>query len=325
MIEYQNLILNNKVFLNLCNENFNCNSFLFDSSDEVFLKNFSYCFAKFLFCESTYKKPCGECLFCQKAEKLALADFTIYPKNNKNILVDDVKGLIESVNLSPIESDIKVFIFNNFSSANTQAQNKLLKILEEPPKNTYIILNVTNINKVLPTVASRCKKVRLNKLTQEELASTITNLAEEDKTKVLSLADGNLTKALNYSTSTDFLRVYNDVVFTLSNLKNSSELLKFSVKFNKSRQDFIYALEIFEAIFRDILLVRLGKQNLVQNKQILPKLNSFAQGLTADATDKLIKKIYEINKQLEFNCNYVLLLDNFLLYYLEVKFLCNRK
>ena len=63
-----------------------------------------------------------------------------YIKSNKNILVDDVKNLIEDAVLTPVESDKKIYIFKNFSSANTQSQNKLLKILEEPPKNVYIFL-----------------------------------------------------------------------------------------------------------------------------------------------------------------------------------------
>ena len=77
----------------------------------------------------------------------------------------------------------KVFIFNNFSSANIQSQNKLLKILEEPPKNTFIILNVTNINKVLPTVLSRCKKIRLLPLTKQEIQNNVSLNALSDSEK----------------------------------------------------------------------------------------------------------------------------------------------
>ena len=144
MIEYQNLILQNSQFKSLCNQPLNCNSFLFESADEIFLNNFSYCFAKYIFCNNLQNKPCNLCIQCQKVGLLTHSDLKIYPKNNKNILVDDVKDLIENINLTPIESDYKVFIFNNFSSANQQSQNKLLKILEEPPKNSFIILSQSN-------------------------------------------------------------------------------------------------------------------------------------------------------------------------------------
>lgn len=327
MIKYQNLIQNNNQFISLCNQNLNCNSFLFESDDELYLENFSYCFSKFLFCLSSENKPCNNCLNCKKTEKLAIADLIIYPKNNKNILVDDVKDLIDNVILTPIETNKKIFIFNNFSSATTQAQNKLLKILEEPPVNTFIILNVTNINKVLPTIISRCKKIRLNKLTNNELKNNINwgNLLEEQKEIVLGLCNGSLFKAINYSQNPEFLQTYSDVVETLENLKDSKQLLKYSVKFNKSKTSFEYALQIFETIFHDCLFIRLEKPDLIKNNNLLSQIQNFANFLTADALYLLIKKINEIKKQLEFNCNFVLLTDNFLLYYLEVKFLCNKK
>ncbi len=326
MIQYQNLILNNNQFINICNQTLNCNSFLFESEDNLFLENFSYCFAKYLFCVNN-KKPCNNCLYCQKVERLVLADLIVYPKTNKNILVEDVKDFIDNANLMPIESDKKVFIFNNFSTASIQVQNKLLKILEEPPKNTYIILNVNNINKVLPTILSRCKRLRLNKLNNKELISNLEwkSLDENSKSIILNIADGNLEKAENYSSNPDFLQISKEVVDTLSNLKDSKQLLKYSTKFNKSKKSFEYALEIFECIFRDVLLVRVGKESLLKNSFLLPQIKLYANALTADASYKLIKKINEIKKQLEFNCNYVLLVDNFLLYYLEVKFLCNKK
>lgn len=327
MINYQRIILNNNQFKSICNQVLNCNSFLFESCDEEYLENFSYCFAKYLYCLNDTKKPCNECINCKKIERLTLADLVIYPKNNKTILVDDVKDLVQNANLTPIESNLKVFIFNNFASANTQAQNKLLKILEEPPHNTYIILNVGNINKVLSTVSSRCKKIRLKKLTNDEINNNVNwgSITKESKNTILSLADGNLTKAINYSSNPEFLQIFNDVIYTLTNLKDSKQLLKYSSKFNKSKKSFEYALEIFEAVFRDVLLIRLNKQNLIQNTHLITELKMYANFLDADALYKLIKKIYEVKKQLEFNCNFVLLVDNFLLYYLEVKFLCNKK
>lgn len=327
MIEYQNLILNNNQFKTICNQKLNCNSFLFESVDELYLQNFSYCFAQYLFCNNQTNKPCNNCLSCKKVSRLAIADLVTYPKNNKTVLVDDIKNLIENVNLTPIESEIKVYIFNNFSSANQQSQNKLLKILEEPPKNTYIILNVTNINKVLPTIISRCKKITLKKLSNEELLNNLpqTSLSTQSLQTIINLADGNLTRVVNYSLNPEFLQTYKDTLFTLSNLKDSKQLLMYSIKFNKSKKTFEYFLEILETIFHDCLLIRLNKQNLVNNSQSLTELKTYSEMLDADSLYKLIKKIYEIKKQLEFNCNFVLLVDNFLLYYLEVKFLCNKK
>ena len=311
MIQYQNQIQQNSQFKNLCNSTLNCNSFLFESQDSVLLNNFAYSFAKFLMCESSSdNNPCNNCSQCKKVELLSHSDVIIYPKSNKNILVDDVKNLIEDAVLTPVESDKKIYIFKNFSSANTQSQNKLLKILEEPPKNVYIFLCVTNINKVLPTILSRCKKIRLETLSNEQIKSCLPEqltLSNEQLATVLDFAQGSIEKALDFCSSDNFLKTYNDCVQTLLEMKDSKTLLLYSTKFNKDKQIFEDCLDIFELLFRDILMIRLGQESLIKNKNIFEKLAIIANDFDSDAIDKIIKKIYFIKKQLTFNCNYIFL------------------
>ena len=102
MIEYSKQILNNDYFKLVCNTTTNCNSFLFESSDSIYLKNFALSFAKFLLCESSINKPCENCTSCQKSNILSHPDLIVLPKSNKSVLVDDVKSLIEQSYLSPI-------------------------------------------------------------------------------------------------------------------------------------------------------------------------------------------------------------------------------
>ena len=325
MIEYVNQILENDQFKNLCKKNLSGTSFLFESSDEVFLDNFVFSFAKFLLCEGN-SKPCESCVNCQKVNLLSHPDLKIYPETRTNILVDDVKDLIELSILSPIEANKKVFIFKNFSSANIQSQNKLLKILEEPPRNVYILLCVSNISKVLPTILSRCQKIRLNLLNSDELKKFLNfeNYSESDINKIICSANGNLSFALNYLNNPIFVKVFDYCLDILKNMKSSTELLKYSYLINKTREEFEVALSILENFYRDLLLIRLNKKNLVDNSFVLEELETISLEYDCDAIDKVIKKIYSIKKQLDFNCNYVLQCDSLLLYILEVKFLCKK-
>lgn len=332
MIEFQKQILQNEQFKKLCKSNISSNSFLFDSTDSVFLENFVLSFAKFILCgNKQYNLPCENCLSCQKSNLLTHPDLVIYPQNKKEVvLVEDVKNLIENAYLKPFEGDKKVFVFKNFSSANIQAQNKLLKILEEPPKNVFILLCVNNISKVLPTIVSRCQKIKLNGLSDEELATYIkpdklSNGDAQDKLKtIIDIAQGSVQKAVLYSSDKEFLNTFDSCMQVLNNLKNSSQLLSFSSKF-QTKESFETALVIFESIYRDLLLFRLNKVDLIKNKNILNQIKNLAQEYDSDCIDKIIKKLYFIKEQLEFNCNYVLLVDSLLLYILEVKFLCKRK
>ena len=81
-------------------------------------------------------------------------------------------------------------------------------------------------------------------------------------------------------------------------------------------------LEIFESLFRDLLMIRLDRENLVTNKNILNILTKLAPEYSGDAIDLIIKKLYLIKQELNFNVNPTTLIDNLLLYILEVKHLC---
>ena len=325
MIEYAKEILENKQFNILCKEKFSGASFLFESVDTIFLENFVFSFAKFLMC-SGENKPCNSCINCKKSNLLSHPDIKIYPESRNNILVEDVKDLITSSILKPVEGDKKIFIFKNFSSANVQSQNKLLKILEEPPKNVYILLCVSNISKILRTILSRCQKIKLKALTDEELKKYLNfnSFNSEDIKKIICSSNGNLTTAANYLKNPIFLKVYDNCFYMLKMMKSSTELLKFSCLLTKDKEDFELALKILENIYRDLLLVRLDKEILISNTFKLEELKNIALDYDCDAIDKIIKKIYQIKKQMEFNCNYILLCDNLLLYILEVKFLCKK-
>lgn len=322
MIEFESIILNNSQFKELCREEINSNAFLFETTDKVFLTNFSYCFAKFLLCERE-NKPCGICESCKKVSLLSHSDLIIYPQTHKNILVEDIKNLIDNIYLAPLESNKKVFILNNFSSSTIQAQNKLLKILEEPPKNTYIILNVTNTNKILPTVLSRCKKIRLVPLSDNEISLAISNF--DNKNKIIEIASGNLTNAISYSSDKNFMKIYNNCLKTLQEMSDSKLLIKYSSMLLEKKEDINIILIIFESFFRDILLIRLKKEELTKNKEILNYLKEISSEYTSSSVDLIIKKIYDIEKQLEYNCNATFLVDNLLLYILEVKYLCKKE
>ena len=319
MIEYGDLIEKQQQYISLCNGNSNCNSFLFESNDEVYLNNFMFMFAKHLLCQNS-GLPCNKCLACQKADLLSHSDMRIYPKNGKNILVDDIKDLIDNIYLSPIESDKKIFILKNFSNATIQAQNKLLKILEEPPQNAYIILGVSNVSKVLSTVMSRCKKMRLQPISNDVLREVLKGTAENKIENVVHIAQGNLSKALDYAKDENFQILFANCFDTLKNMKNSTQLIAYTTKLFANKDDFSVVLNIFESIFRDVLLVRLGKAELMQNKNLLGDINVLAQDFDCDSVDKIIKKLCETKKQMEFNCNQTVLMDELLLYILEVKY-----
>lgn len=89
------------------------------------------------------------------------ADCLFYPTEGKKLAVEDAESIREESLLSPIEGERKVFVLGDFAEANTQTQNKLLKLLEEPPKGVVFLLGATTAYPVLQTVLSRTKKLEI--------------------------------------------------------------------------------------------------------------------------------------------------------------------
>lgn len=319
MIEFGEIIEQQQQYISLCSGETDCNSFLFESNDEIYLNNFMFMFARHLLCQQK-GLSCGKCLACQKVNSLSHADLRIYPKNSKSILVDDIKDLIENIYLSPVESDKKVFVLKNFSNATIQAQNKLLKILEEPPKNAYIILGVSNSSKVLPTVMSRCKKMHLQPLDNNFIRQILNDMDGQKAENIVHIAQGNLTKALEYSKDQNFQNIFATCLDTLKNMKNSTQLISYTTRLSANKEEFAIVLNIFESLFRDIMLFRFGRQDLLQNKNLIDDIIVLAQDFDCDCVDKIIRKLSETKKQMEFNCNQTVLMDELLLYILEVKY-----
>ena len=97
-------------------------------------------------------------------------NFTIIDsEDGKNIKIGQIRLLQEQISEKPIVSDKKVYIINNSDLMTVEAQNCLLKTLEEPPEYALIILILSNENKLLNTIKSRCTKISFNKLTSEDL------------------------------------------------------------------------------------------------------------------------------------------------------------
>ncbi len=105
-----------------------------------------------------------------KIENRVDLDIKMYPKNNAKLLVADANEIVSESFIKPVNLPYKIFLINNFDVSTEEAQNKLLKILEEPPKNVYFILSVKNEGKVLPTIKSRCDKIKILPLSQEEIS-----------------------------------------------------------------------------------------------------------------------------------------------------------
>lgn len=171
-MNFINIIGNDKVkelLTNSINSNNLVHSYMFVGPDGIGKKLFATELSKIVLCTSA-EKACNSCSSCIKFNSNNHPDFTIIDsEDGKNIKIGQIRLLQEQISEKPIVSEKKVYIINNADLMTIEAQNCLLKTLEEPPEYALIILILANENKLLNTIKSRCTKISFNKLTNEDL------------------------------------------------------------------------------------------------------------------------------------------------------------
>lgn len=145
-------------------------------------------------CEGTGERPCGVCRQCQNARAGRHPDITEQGGDGRTFPVDAVRALRTATAVGPNDAARKVFILANVQTMTEQAQNALLKLLEEPPAFALFLLTCDSRFRVLPTVRSRCVQFSLGPVTEEEAAAALRAadpaLAEEDARAAARMAGG---------------------------------------------------------------------------------------------------------------------------------------
>lgn len=106
----------------------------------------------------------------------SFADCKTYPAADKKLTVENAADILSDSALQPVEGDKKLYVIGDFSTASPVIQNKLLKVLEEPPTGVYFLLGVTNLSSVLDTVRSRVRTLEIPPFSAEEIFSALERL-----------------------------------------------------------------------------------------------------------------------------------------------------
>lgn len=214
-----------------------------------------------LVCRAEGEKPCGTCPQCIKAQKGIHPDIYEYsaPGGANSFHIETVRNVIKDVFMSPNESDYKIYILGNAHCMNANAQNALLKVLEEPPSYAVFILTVSNRSMMLETVLSRAVTVTVNGVTPSQGADYI--VAQNQKTdyntayNALCAFGGNIGRAMA-SIEGGYLQKITDIVNGVAAgiaANDEYELLKTLSVLGSSRQDIAAVLEMLKTVFRDAL------------------------------------------------------------------------
>lgn len=246
-------------------------------------------------------------------------DLKIYPSKDK-LLVADSEDIVFESSVKPIFANKKVFIIRDIDKGMESAQNKLLKTLEEPENNVYFILTTTNVNLVLPTIRSRCVKTELAKLDEKEIKSFLGNCENSDL--AIALSEGLIGRADKLANKKELFPLFESVMAVVTTLKSSKDMLAYSKTIAQFGSEHQLIFHAFSIIMEDLLYIKSGNISAVRLKKYCDKLESVQNEYTIKAIVEIRALIDKAVKEMMFNCNFVVVLENFILNILEVKFLC---
>ncbi len=181
-------------------KNYSSYSFLFEGKDCIGKKLAALLTAKAFLCKKNYSFGCDECENCKLVNNTILniyegKELTPHPdlmvvSPEREIKIDQIRQVIHFLKLKRK----KAVIIEKAEKMNLEASNALLKTLEEPPENSLIILTTSNQEILLPTIISRCKKIRFRPLKKEEVQQILSlkNIEEKNYQILLALSDGSM-------------------------------------------------------------------------------------------------------------------------------------
>ncbi|UCD72232.1 MAG: DNA polymerase III subunit delta' [Syntrophobacterales bacterium] len=232
-------------------------AYLFLGKEGIGKKLVALSLAKALNCPHGSEDPCDECRSCLKVEHLNHPDVILVEPQGQWIRIDQIRDLQRELSHRPYEGKRRVCIFSGSDRLRQEAANALLKILEEPPLHTVMILLAANLDLILPTIASRCQKIPFNPLPFDRIAEVVRSrleLQREEAHILASHADGSLGKALH--ADLDFvLRARREIIEKIIDLPSygAEQILGLAEELSTGSEDLPKLLTMIHSWYRDLL------------------------------------------------------------------------
>ena len=274
-------------------------------------------FSMTLQCEKQETEPCGECHSCKQALGNNQPDIIYISHEKPNTIgVEDIRSQVNAdIGIKPYSSPRKIYIINEGEKMTPQAQNALLKTLEEPPEYAVILILTMNVDALLPTVLSRCvvlnmkpvPDVLVKKYLMEQLA-----VPDYKANICVAFARGNIGKAKMLASSEEFEKVKDEAITLVKNINDMeiSEIVKAIKKISEYKFDVNDYLDILMAWYRDVLFFKATKDvNSLVFKEEIQQIMKMSDRSTYEGIDMIVDALQSAKKRLEANVNFDLTME----------------
>lgn len=296
-------------------------AYILDGPDMSGKKMIADAFSMTLECEKKGTEPCMECHSCKQALGKNQPDI-IYLQHEKpnTISVDDIRSQINNdIGVKPYSSPYKVYIVDEAEKMNVQAQNALLKTIEEPPAYAVILLLTNNAEIFLPTILSRCVRLSLKAVPDENIKAYLMENYEVPDYKAdvcVAFAQGNVGKAIELAESEDFNEIKNSALQLIKRLDDielyeMTEAVKQISNYKLQINDYFDLIMIW---YRDVLLYKATADvNKLIFKEEVYEIKKEASRSSYGGIENILEALEKAKIRLNANVNFDLVIELLLL------------
>ena len=256
-------------------------------------------------------EPCCVCRSCRKIQSNSHPDVLHIKPSGSIIKIAQIRDLCHTLTMKPFEARLRVVVISQAQAMNPEAANALLKILEEPPESTILILTAEQTSDLLPTIVSRCQQIRFNPISGKSIALYLTRnlkMPADQASIIAGMAGGSLSRALSMS-KTGWIDRRNWLL-SASGLDNPGELsakplnvlLAFAERLSRQKDTLPDALEIIKSWLRDLVVCRYNAGKVI-NTDMAPTLQKIAGKITPESLLLKIRAIQKAQRNIESNAN----------------------
>ena len=286
---FENIIGNEKIRKELkktIENNKILHSYMFIGNEGIGKKLIAKEFAKNILCQE--KNGCNKCKSCIEFINNNNPDFYILESEDRNIKIEQIRYIQKKVQEKPIISNKKIYIIDNADTMTKEAQNCLLKTLEEPPEFVIIILIGKNEDAFLSTIKSRCMIMHFNEIEDEKISQYLKEQfgMNNINSTMLRTFEGSIGKAIKLKDKVETYNQIDNIIYSLEN-KDIIDIINLSNIIYKSKEEIYDILE-----YINVILIELAKKSYKYTE--------------------CIKTVEDTVKRLKQNSNYDMCIDNML-------------
>lgn len=274
-------------------------------------------FAATLQCERGGLEPCGECRSCKQFQTGNQPDI-VYVGHEKpgSIGVEDVRNQINGdIAIKPYSSPYKIYIINEGEKMTAQAQNALLKTLEEPPAYAVLMILTTNVEALLPTILSRCVTLYMKPVPDKQVKEYLKGelMIPDYKADIcVAFARGNIGRAKQLATSEEFEKIRNEALSLVKNIRGMElhEVIKAVKRIREYRIEDNEYLDVLSIWYRDVLLFKATNDtNHLIFKEEIPYIRKAADKSAYEGIENILKALDTAKSRLQANVNFELVME----------------